>query len=77
MLDTIITRREQFHDFEIGEYINEYRPVVHERVQSLANTFMSKGYDAVTAKRQALALGQAPNECDRRSSKRRGRLLAL
>jgi DHA2 family multidrug resistance protein len=53
MLDTIITRREQFHDFEIGEYINEYRPVVHERVQSLANTFMSKGYDAVTAKQQA------------------------
>lgn len=53
MLDTIITRREQFHDFEIGAYINAYRPVVHERVQALAATFVNKGYDAVTAKQQA------------------------
>jgi len=53
MLDTVLTRREQFHDFEIGAFINTYRPVVHERVQSLAANFMSKGYDAVTAKQQA------------------------
>ena len=53
MLDTIITRREQFHDFEIGVYINAYRPVVQERVQTLATTFVNKGYDAVTATNQA------------------------
>ena len=53
MLDTIITRREQFHDFEIGAYINAYRPVVQERVQALAATFVNKGYDAVTATQQA------------------------
>ena len=53
MLDTVLTRREQFHDSEIGAFINSYRPVVHERVQSLAAHFMSKGYDAVTAKQQA------------------------
>jgi DHA2 family multidrug resistance protein len=53
MLGTIITRREQFHDFEIGAYINAYRPVVQERVQTLATTFFNKGYDAVTATHQA------------------------
>jgi DHA2 family multidrug resistance protein len=53
MLDTIVTRREQFHDFEIGAYINDYRPVVQERVQTLATTFVNKGYDAVTATHQA------------------------
>jgi DHA2 family multidrug resistance protein len=53
MLGTIITRREQFHDFEIGAYINAYRPVVQERVQTLSTTFFNKGYDAVTATHQA------------------------
>jgi MFS transporter, DHA2 family, multidrug resistance protein len=53
LLDTILTRREQFHDFEIGAYINAYRPVVQERVQSLAATFVNKGYDAATATQQA------------------------
>ncbi len=53
LLDTIVTRREQFHDFEIGAYINAYRPVVQERVQTLATTFVNKGYDAVTATNQA------------------------
>jgi DHA2 family multidrug resistance protein len=47
MLDTIVTRREHFHDFEIGAYINAYRPVVQERVQTLATTLVNKGYDAV------------------------------
>jgi DHA2 family multidrug resistance protein len=48
-----VTRREQFHDFEIGAYINAYRPVVQERVHTLATTFFNKGYDAVTATNQA------------------------
>jgi DHA2 family multidrug resistance protein len=59
MLDTIVTRREQFHDFEIGAYINAYRPVVQERVQALTTTFLNKGYDAVTATHQAY--GQIKN----------------
>jgi hypothetical protein len=41
--------RAQFHDFEIGAYINAYRPVVRERVQTLATTFVNKGYDAVSS----------------------------
>lgn len=53
ILDTVITRREQFHDFEIGAYINAYRPVVQERVQALAATFVNKGYDAARATQQA------------------------
>ena len=59
MLDTIVTRREQFHDFEIGAYINAYRPVVQERVQNLSATFANKGYDVVTATHQAY--GQIKN----------------
>jgi DHA2 family multidrug resistance protein len=59
MLDTIVTRREQFHDFEIGAYINAYRPVVQERVQTLSATFANKGYDVVTAIHQAY--GQIKN----------------
>src|SRR6201987_2004531 len=53
MLDTIVTQREQFHNFEIGAYINAYRPVVQERVQTLSATFANKGYDVVTATHQA------------------------
>ncbi|MGA8660006.1 MAG: hypothetical protein WB586_28135 [Chthoniobacterales bacterium] len=53
MLDTILTRREQFHDFESGAYINAYRPVVQERVRTFATTFVNKGYDAVTETHQA------------------------
>jgi len=59
MLDTIVTQREQFHDFEIGAYINAYRPVVQERVQTLSATFANKGYDVVTATHQAY--GQIKN----------------
>jgi DHA2 family multidrug resistance protein len=55
LLDTIVTRREQFHDFEIGAFINNFRPVVADRVQALATTFMDKGYDSVTATQQAYA----------------------
>jgi len=53
LLDTIITRREQFHDFQIGAYVNTYRPVVQDRVTYLSTIFVNKGYDAVTATQQA------------------------
>ena len=55
LLDTIVTRREQFHDFEIGAFINNYRPIVADRVQAIATTFINKGYDSVTATHQAYA----------------------
>ena len=55
MLDTILTRREQYHDFEIGAYINAYRPVVQERLQTLTNAFVSKGHDSIVATQQAYA----------------------
>src|SRR5258708_16109419 len=53
MLDTIVTQREQFHDFEIGAYINAYRPVLQERAQNLSATFPHNGYDIVTPTPQA------------------------
>jgi DHA2 family multidrug resistance protein len=53
VLDTVITRREQFHDFEIGAYINSYRPVVQDRLNDLSVAFVNKGHDAVIATQQA------------------------
>ena len=55
LLDTIVTRREQFHDFQIGAFINNYRPLVTDRVQALTTVFVNKGYDSVTATQQAYA----------------------
>jgi MFS transporter, DHA2 family, multidrug resistance protein len=59
VLDTIITRREQFHDFEIGAYINSYRPVVQDRLNNISVAFVNKGHDAVIATQQAY--GQLKN----------------
>jgi DHA2 family multidrug resistance protein len=59
VLDTVITRREQFHDFEIGAYINSYRPVVQDRLNNIAVAFVNKGHDAVAATQQAY--GQLKN----------------
>jgi DHA2 family multidrug resistance protein len=53
VLDTVITRREQFHDFEIGAYINSYRPVVQDRLNDLSVALVNKGHDAVIATQQA------------------------
>ena len=55
LLDTIVTRREQFHDFQIGAFINNYRPLVTDRVQTLTTVFGNKGYDSVTATQKAYA----------------------
>ena len=55
VLDTIVTRREQFHDFEVGAYVNAYRYVVEDRVQALTTAFVNKGYDTVFATQQAYA----------------------
>jgi DHA2 family multidrug resistance protein len=53
VLDTVIARREQFHDFEIGAYINSYRPVVQDRLNDISVAFVNKGHDAVIATQQA------------------------
>jgi DHA2 family multidrug resistance protein len=53
LLDTILTRREQFHDFQIGTYVNAYRPLVQERINYLTTLFLNKGFDAGTATNQA------------------------
>jgi DHA2 family multidrug resistance protein len=53
MLDTILTRREQFHDFEIGASINSYRSIVQDRIQAVTAVFVNKGSDVVTATHQA------------------------
>jgi DHA2 family multidrug resistance protein len=55
ILDTVITRREQFYDFEIGGHINAFRPVVQARLQTLTDAFVSRGYDLTTATQQAYA----------------------
>jgi MFS transporter, DHA2 family, multidrug resistance protein len=59
VLDTVITRREQFHDFEIGAYINSYRPVVQDRLNNISVVLVNKGHDAVAATQQAY--GQLKN----------------
>ena len=55
ILSTIITRREQFHDSRIGESITAYDPETQSRLATITDEFIGKGFDAVTAGRQALA----------------------
>lgn len=56
VLDTLITRREQFHDFRIGESVNEFRIEVQDRVNFLTQQFQTAGYDPVDAMNKAYAL---------------------
>jgi MFS transporter, DHA2 family, multidrug resistance protein len=53
ILETVIIRCEQFYDFEIGQQVNPLRSVVAARLQTLTDTFVSKGYDYSTANLQA------------------------
>jgi DHA2 family multidrug resistance protein len=53
ILSTLVTRREQFHDFRIGEAITSYSPVVQARVAELQLRFISQGSDPTTALQQA------------------------
>ena len=53
VLSTITTRREQFHDFRIGERVSAYDPAVRERLQSTQAQFVARGFDADTAMNQA------------------------
>lgn len=55
ILSTVITRREQFHDARIGESVTAYNPATQARLAEITSSLVSKGYDAVTAAKQALA----------------------
>jgi DHA2 family multidrug resistance protein len=53
ILDTVTTRREQFHDWIIGERVTAYDPAVQARLASTTAQFMAKGFDHATAMSQA------------------------
>lgn len=53
ILSTVITRREQFHDFRIGETITAYDPATQARVQLLSERFAGDGFGPAMALRQA------------------------
>ena len=52
-LDTLVQRREQFHDFRIGESVTIYDPAVQDRLASTQAQFVAQGFDQATAMNQA------------------------
>ena len=44
ILDTVTTRREQFHDWRIGERVTIFDLAVRGRLQSVQPQFMAQGY---------------------------------
>ena len=46
-------RREQFHDFRIGERVTAYDLAVQGRIQSVQDSFIARGFDPTTAMNQA------------------------
>ena len=59
-LDTIITKREQFHSNIIGQSVTIYRDDVRQRIDQMTNYFMAHGVsDLAAAQHQAIvALGK-------------------
>lgn len=55
-VSTLLTNREKFHSQIIGDAVSIYSPVVRERLDALANAFVSRGFDLATAQQQALAV---------------------
>ena len=53
ILDTVTTRREQFHDWIIGERVTAYDLAVQGRLASTQAQFIAKGFDPATAMNQA------------------------
>ena len=53
LLSTMITQREQFHDFRIGERVTTYSLQVQSFLNSQATQFISHGGDPVTALKRA------------------------
>jgi DHA2 family multidrug resistance protein len=54
ILSTVVTRREQFHDWRIGEDVTIYNLATQQRLNAMQQEFMAKGADSVTALHQAL-----------------------
>ena len=54
LLSTITQRREQFHDFRIGERVTAYDPIVQASVNATRQYFVSRGFDPAAATQQAL-----------------------
>jgi DHA2 family multidrug resistance protein len=52
LLSTLITRREQFHDWRIGERVTAYDLAVQARLGIVQARFAREGADSVTALRQ-------------------------
>jgi MFS transporter, DHA2 family, multidrug resistance protein len=59
-LETIITKREQYHSNIIGQSVTTFRDDVRQRISEMTNYFMAHGVaDFATAQHQAIvALGQ-------------------
>src|SRR5262249_25790571 len=55
ILSTLVTRREQFHDLRIGESVTAYSLSTQARVDAIQQSFIAKGFDPVTALKQAYA----------------------
>ena len=53
ILDTVTVRREQFHDFRIGESVTAYSLAAQGRIQALQDSFIARGFDPTTAMSQA------------------------
>lgn len=53
LLSTVVTRREQFHDFRIGERVSLYDPFTQDRITQQTAFFTGRGFDPVTATNQA------------------------
>jgi len=53
-LDTLLTRREQFHSERLGEAITSYNPRTQQRIDQMTQFFMSQGADPSTAHNEAL-----------------------
>ena len=56
ILSTLVTRREQFHDFRIGEAVTAYSPQTQARIVEVQQGFIDKGFDPVTALKQAYSV---------------------
>lgn len=55
-VSTLLTNREKFHSQIISDSVSVYSPEVRDRLDSLTNSFVSKGFDLSAAQHQALAV---------------------
>jgi DHA2 family multidrug resistance protein len=55
LISTIITRREQLHDFRIGESVTAYSLATQGRLQTIAANFTAKGFGPAMAMKEAYA----------------------